>query len=157
MKLLDQVSTVIRRKHYSLKTEKTYRQWIVAFLRFHRNGRQWRHPLDMGAAEIESYLSHLAVDRRVAATTQNQALNAIVFLYKQVLGVDPGQFNAVRAKRPKRLPTVLSRRDVHAVIERIRPPVQLIAQVMYGGGLRLGEACSLRLTNGYYPKNSNRE
>jgi len=91
MKLLDQFTAVIRRKHYSLRTEKTYRHWIVAFRRFHRNGKEWRHPSGMGAAEIESYLSHLAVDRRVAAATQNQALNAIVFLYKQVLGVDPGQ------------------------------------------------------------------
>ncbi len=91
--------------------EKTYRHWIVAFLRFHRNGKDWRHPSDMGAAEIESFLSHLAVNRRVAAATQNQALNAVVFLYKQVLGVEPGEFDAVRAKRPRRLPTVLSRRE----------------------------------------------
>ena len=145
MKLLEKFTAVMRRKHYALRTEKTYRHWILAFLRFHRNARGWRHPSEMGAAEIESFLTHLAVDRRVAATTQNQALNAIVFLYKQVLGAEPGDFNAVRAKRPRRLPTVLSRREVHAVIEQIRPPIQLIVQVMYGGGLRLGEVCSLRM------------
>ena len=69
MKLFDQITAVIRRKHYSLRTEKTYRYWILAFLRFHRNGRKWRHPSEMGAAEIESFLTHLAVDRRIAATT----------------------------------------------------------------------------------------
>ena len=138
MKLMEKFTAVMRRKHYALRTEKTYRHWIRAFLRFHRNARGWRHPSEMGAAEIESFLTHLAV-------TQNQALNAIVFLYKHVLGAEPGDFNAVRAKTPRRLPTVLSRREVHAVIEQIRPPIQLIVQVMYGGGLRLGEACSLRV------------
>jgi len=145
MKLLEKVTAMMRRKHYALQTEKTYRHWIMAFLRFHRNAQGWRHPAEMGAAEIESFLTHLAVDRRVAAATQNQALNAIVFLYKQVLDVEPGDFNAVRAKRPRRLPTVLSRREVHAVIEQLQPPIQLMVQVMYGGGLRLGEACSLRV------------
>jgi integron integrase len=99
----------------------------------------------MGAPEIEAFLTHLAVERHVAAATQNQALNAIVFLYQQVLEIDPGQFNAVRAKRPRRLPTVLSRQEVQAVIAQIAPPAQLLVQVMYGGGLRLGEACSLRI------------
>ena len=93
----------------------------------HRNGREWRHPSDMGALPRSSRISPTpSKNRKVAAATRNQALNAIVFLYKQVLGVDPGQFNAVRAKRPKRLPAVLSRREAHAVVECIRPPVQLM-------------------------------
>ena len=146
MGLLDQFTAVMRRKHYALRTEKTYRHWIVSFLRYHRGaGGSWRHPAEMGAAEIEAFLTHLAVERKVAAATQNQALNAIVFLYKRVLGIEPGDFNAVRAKRPRRLPTVMSRREVRVVIERIPPLVQLLVQVMYGGGLRLGEACSLRV------------
>lgn len=145
MKLLDQVTAVLRWKHYARRTEKTYKHWIMAYLRFHRGADGWRHPADMGAAEVEAFLTHLAVERKVAAATQNQALNAIVFLYKQVLEIDPGQFNAVRAKRPRRMPTVLSRQEVGAVIAELSPPVQLLVQVMYGGGLRLGEACSLRV------------
>jgi len=145
MKLLDQVTAVLRRKHYALATEKTYKHWIKAFLRFHRSADGWRHPAEMGAAEIEAFLTYLAVERRVAAATQNQALNALVFLYKHVLEVDPGQFNAVRAKRPRRLPTVLSRQEVRVVIAQVNPPLQLIVQVMYAGGLRLGEACAVRV------------
>jgi len=103
MKLLDQITAVMRRKHYSRRTEKTYRHWIVAFLRYHRGPDGWRHPADMGAAEIEAFLTWLAVERNVAAATQNQALNAVVFLYKQVLEIEPGEFSAVRAKRPRRL------------------------------------------------------
>jgi len=112
MKLLDQVTAVLRRMHYARRTEKAYKHWIMAYSRFHRGPEAWRHPAEMGAAEIEAFLTHLAVERKVAAATQNQALNAIVFLYKQVLEIDPGQFNAVRAKRPRRMPTVLSRHPV---------------------------------------------
>ena len=99
----------------------------------------------MGAADVEAFLSHLAVERKVAAATQNQALNAIVFLYKQVLEIDPGSFHAVRARPSRRLPTVLSRREVTLVINEIPPPIRLIAELMYGGGLRVGEACSVRV------------
>ena len=94
---------------------------------------------------MQAYLTHLAVQRQVSGSTQNQALNAIVFLYKKVLAVELGEFNAVRAKRARRLPTVLSRREVGAVIDQLRPSVKLLVQVMYGGGLRLGETCSLRM------------
>jgi integron integrase len=146
VRLLDQITAVMRRKHYARRTEQAYRYWISSYLRYHRAvSGSWRHPAEMGAPEIEAFLSHLAVRRKVAAATQNQALNAIVFLYKHVLRMDPGTFRAVRAKRPRRLPTVLSRRQVQAVIERIPPPVQIVVQVMYGGGLRLGEACSIRV------------
>ena len=145
MRLLDRFTAVMRRKHCALRTEKTYRHWIMAYLRYHRGAEGWRHPAEMGAVEIEAFLTYLAVEQKVAAATQNQALNAIVFLYKQVLQIDPGQFNAVRAKRSRRLPTVLSRQEVRAVIAEIALPVRLLVQVMYGGGLRLGEACSLRV------------
>ena len=109
MKLLDQVTAVVRRKHYALRTEKTYRHWIVGFPRLHRMDQGWRHPSEMGAAEIESFLTYLAVEREVAAATQNQSPGALVFLYKYVLEMEPGSFDAVRAKRPGRMPTVLSR------------------------------------------------
>ena len=98
MKLLDQVRAKIRTLHYSYRTEQTYVRWIVAFIRFH----QLRHPAEMGGPEIEVFLTHLAAKRKAAASTQNQALNAIVLLYKQILAKDPGQFNAIRAKRGKR-------------------------------------------------------
>ena len=94
----------------------------------------------MGAAEVEAFLSHLAVERKVAAATQNQAMNAIVFLYKQVLEIDPGSFNAVRARPSRGLPTVLCRREVTLVMNEIPPPLRLIAVLMYSGGLRVGEA-----------------
>lgn len=138
MGLREEFIAVIRRKHYSIRTECSYWQWITGFLRFHRSrgpdGRmQWRHPSQMGAAEIEAYLTHLAVERKVAAATQNQALNAIVFLYKQVLEIDPGSFHAVRAKPSHRLPTVLSRREVRLLLDAVPPPTRLIAELMYGG------------------------
>ena len=150
MGLREEFIAVIRRKHYSIRTECSYWQWITGFLRFHRSrgpdGRmQWRHPSQMGAAEIEAYLTHLAVERKVAAATQNQALNAIVFLYKQVLEIDPGSFHAVRAKPSHRLPTVLSRREVRLLLDAVPPPTRLIAELMYGDGLRVGEACSVRV------------
>ena len=104
-RLLDQVREVIRVKHYSIRTEEAYVQWIKRFIFFHGK----RHPREMGAAEIESFLTDLAVQRKVSASTQNQALNALVFLYKEVLDIDLGEFAAVRAKRPNRLPVVLTK------------------------------------------------
>src|SRR5262249_29855997 len=101
--LLDQVRQVLRVKHYSPRTEHTYVKWIKRFILFHRK----RHPKDMGAAEVERFLTELAVRGRVSASTQNQALNAIVFLYTQVLHIELGKFDAVRARRGKRLPVVL--------------------------------------------------
>ena len=90
MKLLDQVTAVMRRKHYALRTEKTYKHWMLDFIRFHRTSDHWRHPTEMAAADVEAYLTHLAVKRKVAAATQNQALNAIVFLYKASAGRGTG-------------------------------------------------------------------
>src|SRR5690349_9684628 len=109
LKLLDQVSEVMRFKHYSIRTEQTYREWIKRFVVFH----QKRHPREMGAFEIERFLSDLAVRAKVAASTQNQAFNALLFLYRQVLHQDVGQIEGVeRAKRPERLPVVLTREEV---------------------------------------------
>ena len=143
-RLLDQVRHVLRLRHYSLRTEECYVQWIVRFIRFHNQ----RHPRDMGAAEVAQFLSDLAVHGRVAASTQNQALNALVFLYKQVLEIDLGRFETVRARRPKRLPVVLTAEEVAAVLERTdggEGVFRLMARLLYGSGLRLVECCRLRV------------
>jgi integron integrase len=145
-KLLDQVVHACKTRHYSRKTARSYRQWARDYILFHRvRAERFVHPRELGADAIEAYLTHLAVERRVAASTQNQALNAIVFLYGQVMGIDPGRFNAVRAKRPVNVPVVLTRGEVARLIGALAPPGKLVAQVMYGGGLRVGEACSLRV------------
>jgi integron integrase len=145
-KLLDQVVIACKTRHYARKTAETYRAWAKDYLLFHRRRRgRFVHPGELGGADVEAYLTYLAVQRRVAASTQNQALNAVVFLYKQVLGIELGQFDAMRAKRSRNVPTVLTQAEVKAVLTQMRPPTRLIAQVMYGGGLRVGEACALRV------------
>jgi len=142
-KLLDQVRDAIRVKHYSLRTEQAYVSWIKRYILFHNK----RHPKEMGSAEIEAFLTHLAVDQNVAASTQNQALSALLFLYREVLkkDLDPYSIDAVRAKRPKRLPTVMTREEVRAVIAALSGMHQLMAQLLYGSGLRLVECLRLRV------------
>ncbi|OQY26693.1 MAG: integrase [Candidatus Cloacimonetes bacterium 4572_55] len=141
-KLLDQVRNVIRVKHYSIRTEETYVDWIKRFILFHGK----THPKDMGEAEINAFLTHLAVDKKVAASTQNQALNAILFLYKQVLdiGLDLN-LDAVRAKKSGRLPVVLTKDEVTKVIGLMSGIHQMMAQLLYGSGLRLMECVRLRV------------
>lgn len=142
MRLLDQVRHVIRKKHYSIRTEQAYTDWIKRFILFHGK----RHPKDMGESEISKYISYLAVKRNVAASTQNQALNAIVFLYKQVLKRDLGDFgNMERAKRPKRLPTVLTKNEADRVLTVMSGKSALMAKLLYGCGLRLMECLRLRV------------
>ena len=104
-KLLEQVRDAIRLKHYSIRTEEAYVNWVKRYIFFHG----LRHPAEMGAAEVEAFLTHLAVQENVAASTQNQALSALLFLYREVLHQDLGPVDALRAKRPKRLPTVLTK------------------------------------------------
>jgi integron integrase len=141
-RLLDQVRDRLRVKHYSLSTEKLYVQWIKRFILFHGK----RHPADMGAAEIEAFLTHLAVVGQVSASTQNQALSALLFLYKEVLLVDlPWLDNVVRAKRPQRLPVVLTRTEVRAVLVRMKGVYALMANLLYGTGMRLMECVRLRV------------
>ena len=141
-KLLDQVRATLRRKHYSLSTERSYLGWIRRFVRFH----QLKHPRQMGKEEIEAFLNHLAIDVNVAASTQNQALNAIVFLYKVVLEM-PLDFplENIRARRPKRLPTVLTREEVAQVLDCLSGRYRLMTQLLYGAGLRLSECLRLRV------------
>ncbi len=141
-RLLDQVRDVMRRKHYSIRTEQTYIQWIRRFILFHGK----RHPLQMGAAEVETFLTHLAVKGQVSASTQNQALNAIVFLYRQVLQRELGWLeNVERAKRPVKLPVVFTRAEVKAVLNQLDGTKWLMASLLYGCGLRLMEAVRLRV------------
>ncbi|MHC4775915.1 MAG: integron integrase [Planctomycetota bacterium] len=145
MRLLDQVRRTIRVRHYSRDTEKTYLHWIERFVRFHAGDGTWRHPQDLGAADVEAFLTDLAVRHKVAASTQNQALNAIIFLYRHVLAQELGNIDAVRAKRPRRMPVVLSRAEVVALFEQMHGPSRLMAQLMYGSGLRVSECCRLRV------------
>jgi integrase len=150
-RLLDQLRQVLRVKHYARSTEACYVKWVTRFILFHKK----RHPRDMGAAEIEQFLTHLAVAGRVSAGTQNQALNAVVFLYKQVLEMELGRFDAVRARRPKRLPVVLAVEEVTAVLERVTGAggtFQFMARLLYGCGLRLMECCQLRVKDVQLPR-----
>lgn len=140
-KLLDRVRTAIRTRHYSRRTEEAYVSWIRRFIVFH--GR--RHPRELGEPEVTAFVSHLAL-RDVSASTQNQALNAVLFLYEVVLGRRlPWMDGIVRAQRPVRVPVVLSRAEVAAILSRLRGPVWLMASLMYGAGLRLQECCELRV------------
>jgi len=141
-KLLDQVVARLRVKHYSLRTEKSYVDWIKRYI-FHHGKR---HPKDMGAAEVESFLSHLAVARNVSASTQNQAKSALLFLYKEVLGLDlPWLNNVTQAKTPKRMPVVLTQSEVQALLARLDGTMWLIASLLYGSGLRVMECLRLRV------------
>lgn len=141
-KLMDQVRERLRVKHYSLSTEKTYCLWIRAFIRHH----SMRRPRDMGAAEVEKYLSHLATDREVSASTQNQALHSILFLYREVLGITlPWLDGVTRAKASKRIPVVLTRAEVAALLAQIDGEVGLVVRLLYGTGMRLMEALRLRV------------
>ncbi len=141
-KLLDQVRDVIRRKHFSIRTEQAYVDWIRRFILFHNK----RHPREMGETEITAFLTHLARHGRVAASTQNQALSALLFLYKQVLRQGVGYLQGVeRAKRPSRLPVVLTRDDVHKIFAHMHGMYRLMAGLLYGSGLRLMECVRLRV------------
>jgi integron integrase len=145
VKLLEQVSDVMRVRRYSRRTEETYLYWIEQFVRFHARDGVWRHPQDLGGPDVARFLTDLAVVRKVAASTQNQALNAVVFLYRYVLKRDLGEFQAVRAKRPKRVPAVLSRAEVAHLLSQLAGTYRLMAQLLYGSGLRVTECCRLRV------------
>lgn len=140
-KLLDRVRGKLRLKHYSIRTEEGYVHWITRFIVFHDK----KHPLEMGGPEIEAFLTDLAVNGRVAASTQNQAFAAILFLYREVLEIELPPLNAVRAQRPERLPVVLSVDEVRQIFDRIDGEHLLICQLMYGCGLRILEVCRLRV------------
>lgn len=141
-KLLERMRTHLRTRHYSIRTEQSYIDWARRFILYHDK----RHPLEMGAAQVEAFLTHLAVDRRVSASTQNQAKAALLYLYKQVLGVDlPWLDEVVRAKRPQRLPVVLTQAEVRTLLQHMQGVSALIAELLYGTGMRLMEGLRLRV------------
>lgn len=142
-KLLDRMREAIRVRHYSLATERNYIQWARRFILFHGK----RHPKDMGAAEVEAFLSALATDRNVSASTQNQAMHALLFLYKEVLGVTlPWLDGITRAKVAKRLPSVLTQTEVQAMLRRLPDDTNgLIVRLLYGTGMRIKECLRLRI------------
>lgn len=141
-RLLDQVREELRKRHYSRRTEEAYLSWIARFLRFHGI----RHPLEMGKTDVEAFLSHLATDRKVAASTQNQALSAVLFLYGLVLGRKLIWLDeVVRAKKPRRLPVVLTRLEVQTILMHLHGMKWLATMLMYGAGLRLLECLRLRV------------
>lgn len=139
---MEAVSGSFRLLHYSYRTEQTYTRWMRRFIAFHGN----RHPREMGASEISVFLNDLAVNRKVSASTQNQALSAILFLYKKVLGVDlPWVDEFENAKRPVRVPVVMTRSEVKEVIAEMQGVHQLMARLLYGSGLRMNECLNLRV------------
>lgn len=141
-KLLDRARDTLRRKNYAYRTEQAYLSWIKRYILFHNK----RHPSEMGAVEIESFLTHLAVEREVSPSTQNQALSALSFLYQEVLRQELDQdILPVPAKRIKQLPIVLSRRETRAVLSELHGIHKLITQLLYGSGLRVTECLSLRI------------
>ena len=141
-RLLDRVREAVRLRHGSRSTEKSYVGWIRRFILFHAK----RHPAEMGAPEVTAFLSSLAIDGRVAASTQNQALSALLFLYRHVLHQElPRLDDVVRARRPKTLPVVLSRDEVRAIVRELDGTPRLMATLLYGSGLRLLECCRLRV------------
>ncbi|HEY8857567.1 MAG TPA: integron integrase [Rugosibacter sp.] len=149
-KLLDQVRDKLRVKHYSIRTESVYVDWIKRFILFHGK----RHPQEMGAPELEVFLTDLAVRGGVSASTQNQALSALLFLYREVLKVDlPWLDNVTRAKRPQRLPVVLTTAEVRAVLDRMDGVYALMGKLLYGTGMRLMECVRLRVKDVDFGRN----
>ncbi|MFH0926205.1 MAG: integron integrase [bacterium] len=140
-KLMDYVREKMRLKHYSIRTEKTYIDWMVRYICFHNK----QHPKEMGVPEIEAFLSHLATNGNVASSTQNQAFNAILFLYREILNIPLDGIDAIRAKKKAKIPVVLTKEEVKRVIISMEGVQQLITKILYGSGLRLLECLRLRI------------
>lgn len=149
-KLLEQLRNHMRVRHLSLSTERTYIGWVRRFILFNKK----QHPRDLGKIEISNFLTYLALNLKVSASTQNQALNAIVYLYKNIIGIDPGTFENISwAKRPKFLPTVLSADEVKKILDNLAGTQKLIASLLYGTGMRLSEALRLRIKDINFERN----
>ncbi len=141
-KLIDQLREALRSRHYSPRTEQTYCHWVKRYIFFHKV----RHPAEMAEPEINAFLTYLAVKEKVSASTQNQALSSLLFLYRHVLGREVGDLGEViRARKPKRLPVVMTREEVRAVLRNLSGDKWLMASLMYGAGLRLMECLRLRV------------
>ena len=149
-KLLDQMREALRSRHYSRRTEQTYCQWVKRYIHFHRV----RHPAEMAEPEINAFLTHLAVNEKVSVSTQNQALSALLFLYRHVLSREVGDLGEViRARKPKRLPVVMTREEVKAVLANLPGDKWLMASLMYGSGLHLMECLRLRVQDIDFSRN----
>ena len=142
-KLLDQLSDAIRIKQYSPRTEKTYVHWVREYILFHKK----RHPREMAVPEINQFITHLVVERKASESTQNQAISAILFLYRYILqkDLDETGLTFVRPQKGKRVPTILSKDEARLIISKMTGPYQLLAKIMYGGGLRIMESLRLRV------------
>jgi len=148
-KLLDQLRTAIRARHYSPRTERAYVSWVARFILFHKK----RHPGQMGPREVERFVTHLATVRRVSSSTQRQALSAILFLYRNVLQIDLKLDRIPRAKIPKKLPVVLTRGEVRAILQQLSGRKWLMVMLLYGAGLRLLECARLRVKDIDFERN----
>jgi integron integrase len=149
-RLLDRLREALRSRHYSRRTEQTYRYWVKRFIYFHNI----RHPAEMAEAEINAFLTHLAVKEKVSASTQNQALSALLFLYRHVIGREVGDLGEViRARKPTRLPVVMTREEVKAVLANLSGDKYIMASLMYGAGLRLMECLRLRVQDIDFSRN----
>ena len=145
-RVLDQLRERIRYMHYSLSTEQAYVYWVRFFMRWSGNGGAMRHPRDMGASEVEAFLTHLATDRKVSASTHNQALSAILFLYREVLAVELPWLNGInRPAQKRRIPSVLTKDEVAGLLAQMDGQTALIARLLYGTGMRLMEGMRLRI------------
>jgi site-specific recombinase XerD len=145
-RLLDQLREVLRYKHYSLRTEEAYLYWVKFFVRWHGRSGQVRHPRDMGAAEVQQFLSMLTTERNVSVSTHNQALSALLFLYREVLGVKlPWLDDVQRPTRPRRIPSVLTVAEVAGLLGAMTGIELLLAKLLYGTGMRLNEGLRLRV------------
>ena len=145
-RLLDQVRERVRYLHYSLSTEKAYLYWVRFFIRWHGRSGGMRHPREMGAQEVEAFLTMLATERRVSASTHNQALSALLFLYREVLAIDLPWLNGVnRPAQKRRIPSVMTKEEVAALFQFLEPDMRLLAQLLYGTGMRLMEGLRLRI------------
>ncbi len=140
-KLLDQFREALRSRHYSRRTEQTYSQWVKRFIYFHK----MRHPKEMGEAEINAFLTYLAVKKKISSSTQTQALSALLFLYRHVLNREIGDLEIIRARKPKRLPVVMTKSEVKSVLSNLKGDKWIIANLLYGSGLRLMECLRLRV------------
>jgi integron integrase len=144
--LLDQLREVLRYKHYSLRTEQAYLYWVRFFVRWHGRDGQMRHPRDMGAGELRAFLGMLANERKVSVSTHNQALSALLFLYREVLHINlPWLDDLQRPTRPKRIPSVLTQAEVSALLGAMDGTTELLAKLLYGTGMRLSEGLKLRI------------
>lgn len=148
-RLLDKVRERARYLHYSLSTEKAYLYWIRFFIRWHGRAGEMQHPRDVGAPEVEAFLTMLANERRVSASTHNQALSALLFLYREVLGIDLPWLDGVsRSAQKRRIPSVLTNEEVSALFQFLDSDMRLPAQLLYGTGMRLMEGLRLRIKDG---------